>query len=159
MKRKPNASKRALVNDLCPNLRYDSEAVARLFELLDREGAFDAPTGELSVAFVTKDEISRLHEAYMDDPNPTDVITFPGDREVEQAGEICVCPEVAYDYASRANLDFSEELSLYLIHGYLHLCGFDDIEESDRQEMRHAEQKALKIVRDREAFPRFELSN
>ncbi|MDQ8202820.1 rRNA maturation RNase YbeY [Pelagicoccus sp. SDUM812003] len=149
--------KRALVNNLCPGLRLKESQIERLIEVLDRDGAFDAPAGELSIAFVSKKEIARLHADFMDDPTPTDVITFPGDPDIELAGEICVCPEVARDYAQRERLDFSEELSLYVIHGYLHLCGFDDIEESDRAEMRRAEKLAMQIARAANALPTFTL--
>lgn len=139
-------------------MQFEENAVERLILALDREGAFDAPSGELSIAFVSKDEISRLHQSFMDDPSPTDVITFEGDSEIDQAGEICVCPEVALDYSQREQVDFSEELTLYLVHGYLHLCGFDDIEDDDRHQMREAEQTAMDILRSRQLLPRFSLS-
>lgn len=131
---------------MCPELGYVESEIETLFETLDRTGAFDAPQGELSIAFVGKGEISRIHNSFMGDPSPTDVITFPGDTEIEQAGEIVVCPQVAKEFAERENLDFPQELSLYLIHGYLHLCGFDDIAEEDRAQMRLAEQQALSLV-------------
>jgi len=117
-----------------------------LFGALDGAGTFQAPPGELSVVFVSEEEISRIHADFMGDPNPTDVITFPGDRELKQAGEIIVCPAIALSYASEHGTDFSEELTLYLIHGYLHLCGFEDKEDADRAKMRRAEAKALEIV-------------
>lgn len=155
MKRKPNESKRALVNNLCPELTCDEEEIEQLIRVLDRDGAFDAPGGELSIAFIDKEEIARLHGSFMSDPSPTDVITFAGDPDMDQAGEVCVCPHVALEYAERERLNFSEELSLYVIHGYLHLCGFDDIEEEDRLDMRQAEQTALKVARAADALPTF----
>lgn len=148
MTEKPNEPQRALVNNLCPTLGYDESEIERLFTTLDQKGSFDAPAGELSIAFVDKDEIGRIHDDFMGDPSPTDVITFPGDPDLDLAGEIIVCPQVALEYAQREKLDFSQELSLYLIHGYLHLCGFDDIDENDRKQMRLAEQQALKVAAD-----------
>lgn len=158
MTQNPNAPKRTLVSNLCPDLAFDTAEIERLIDVLDRDGSFDAPFGELSFAFVNKEEIARIHADFMDDPTVTDVITFPGDPEFEQAGEVCVCPYVAQDYAARENLSFSDELSLYLIHGYLHLCGFDDIDEEDRAQMRQAEQQALAIARAANALPTFTLS-
>lgn len=155
----PSESKRAQASSLCPGLSFDEAEIERLIEVLDRDGAFDAPPGELSIAFVPRAEIARIHGDFMGDPSPTDVITFPGDPDVGQAGEICVCPEVAFDYAQGAGLDFSEELSLYLIHGYLHLCGFDDIGEEDRAEMRRAEAQALEIAKSAAAMPRFQFES
>ena len=157
MTKKPDESKRALVNNLCPNLKYNYFEIESLILVLDQDGSFHPPAGELSIAFVSKDEIARLHGAYMDDPTPTDVLTFPGDPETGQAGEICICPEVASDYARQATLNFSSELALYIIHGYLHLCGFDDVEEHERAAMRKAEQQALKIAKAKETLPNFSL--
>lgn len=150
-------SPRVQVNSLCSNLGYKDSEIASLIDALDRAGAFDAPAGELSIAFVEKDYIAQLHDQFMGDPSPTDVITFPGDPDIDQAGEIIVCPEVAREFSASQNLDFSDELALYLIHGYLHLCGFDDIEEEDRAQMRIAEQQALEIARQANLLPRFDL--
>lgn len=155
MNENPNRSKRARVNNLCPELDYAEAEVEDLIATLDRECGFDAPAGELSIAFVPLDEISRLHEDYMNDPTPTDVITFPGEPDLELAGEICACPQIALEYANGKDLDFATELTLYLIHGYLHLCGFDDQTEETRSEMREAEQSAMKTARLRNRVPRF----
>ncbi|MDQ8180013.1 rRNA maturation RNase YbeY [Pelagicoccus sp. SDUM812005] len=158
MTEKQNAPARVQVNSLCPKLGYDESEIERLIRALDKAGAFDAPPGELSIAFVDKEYIAQLHDQFMGDPTPTDVITFPPDPDIDQAGEVIVCPQVAREYAKKENLDFSHELSLYIIHGYLHLCGFDDIEETDRALMRRAEQQALEIARKAKAMPSFSLS-
>ncbi len=155
MRENPSESKRAFVTSHCPQLDYSEQEILDLINLLDQQGAFDAPTGELSIAFVEKDRISQLHKQFMDDPTPTDVITFQGDIEDAVAGEICVCPEVAQDYTAANNKNFSEELTLYLIHGYLHLCGFDDLETEDRSEMRNAETQAMELVKQSNAIPTF----
>ena len=82
----------------------------------------------------------------MEDPSPTDVITFPAQPEMESAGEIIVSVDHARSRAAELDLPFSQELSLYLVHGWLHLAGYDDRRESDRAKMREAEQKALLIL-------------
>lgn len=153
----PSKSKRVQTNNLCPNLNYIESEIETLILALDNSGVFNAPSGELSIALVTKDEIARIHVDFMDDPTPTDVITFPGDPDINQAGEICICPQVAQEYAQKTNLPFSPELALYVIHGYLHLCGYDDIAETDRAQMRLAEQQALKIATEKNALPQFSL--
>ena len=152
-----NESKRAQVANHVKDLSLQERQIENLFRTLDSDGSFDPPAGGLSIAFVSKEEISQIHDQFMDDPSPTDVITFPGDPEENIAGEICVCPQVAYEYASENSGDFSKELSLYLIHGYLHLCGFDDIDESDRAEMRQAESQAMAILENAQAIANFEL--
>lgn len=158
MNESPNESKRALVNNLCPGLTVDENEIERMFAVLDEQGGFESPSGELSIALVSKREISRIHGQFMQDVSPTDVITFPGDSDEGLAGEICVCPEVARDYALQNSEDFSHELALYLAHGYLHLCGFNDTEESERTEMRRAESVAMKTLLAHKAIPRFSLA-
>jgi probable rRNA maturation factor len=82
----------------------------------------------------------------MEDPSPTDVITFPAQPEMESAGEIIVSVDHARSQAAELGETFSRELSLYLVHGWLHLAGYDDHKDSDRAKMREAEQKALLIL-------------
>ena len=157
MNESPNESKRAQVSNLCPKLIVEERDVDRLFATLDRFGSFDAPGGELSVAFVSKLEISRIHDQFMQVNSPTDVITFPGDVENGLAGEICVCPEVAVDYGNKHRVPFPEELSLYLIHGYLHRCGFDDRSNEAKLKMRSAEELAMNLIKSHDAIPFFQL--
>lgn len=54
-------------------------------------------------------------------------------------GDLFVCPQVAVEYSQKHELDPSEELTLYVVHGLLHLMGYDDIEEDDVKTMREAE--------------------
>ena len=82
----------------------------------------------------------------MNDPTPTDVITFPADAAMQSAGEIIVSVDHARSRAAELGEPFSRELSLYLIHGWLHLAGYDDRNDSDRAKMRAAEQIALQLV-------------
>ncbi|MEN8735320.1 MAG: rRNA maturation RNase YbeY, partial [Lentimonas sp.] len=77
---------------------------------------------------------------------PTDVITFPANAEMESAGEIIVSVEHAQSRALELGEPFSRELSLYLVHGWLHLAGYDDRKEADRAEMRLAERRALSVL-------------
>lgn len=91
----------------------------------------------------------------MNDPTPTDVITFPGDPAMDFAGEICVSIEHAYAFAKRKNLDFARELTLYLVHGYLHLAGFDDIKPEWKRKMRRAEKKAVSWLEKTANLPEF----
>ncbi len=73
-------------------------------------------------------------------------------------GEIFVSVDTAQTYATRKNLDFSRELALYLVHGYLHLAGFDDLVPAKKQKMRRAEKKALQILEAAAALPKFTLT-
>ncbi len=129
------------------NALLDPEAEAEcLFLAMERSGKFPIGDGELSIALVDDEVIARVHDDFMDDPTPTDVITFPANPEMESAGEIIVSVDHAISRAAELGEPFSRELSLYLIHGWLHLAGYDDRNESDRAEMRRAEQEALAIL-------------
>lgn len=126
-------------------LSPNSEAEA-LFRTIEKSGHFPIQHGELSVVFVCDETIAQVHADFMDDPTPTDVITFPANVEMQSAGEIIVSVDHAQSRARELNEPFSRELSLYLVHGWLHLAGYDDRTENDRAEMRLAEQRALKLL-------------
>ena len=107
---------------------------------------------EVSVYFVETPTICQLHQDYFNDPSPTDCISFPLDAEEDGLnyrvlGEVFICPETAIKYAAEHQLDPYEETTLYLVHALLHLIGYDDIEEEDRQAMREAEQRHLVHLR------------
>lgn len=102
--------------------------------------------GTLSIAFVDNCTLSKIHEDFLDDPNPTDVITFPADPNSDSAGEICISVEQAISQAQIYQSDLNDELTLYLVHGWLHLHGLKDGNESEIKQMRSAEQNAFKII-------------
>ncbi len=113
---------------------------------LAASGRFPVGGGELSVAFVDDAAIARVHADFMNDPSPTDVITFPADPDMDSAGEIIISVDQARSRAAEHCQSFSQELALYLIHGWLHLAGYDDRCDDDRARMREAEQAALALV-------------
>jgi probable rRNA maturation factor len=114
--------------------------------------------GSLSVAFLDGHHHSQLHGEFLKDFRPTDVITFPPDPDENMAGEICVSVDQAIEEASKRNLSFVEELSLYLIHGWLHLVGFNDLDDLERKMMRQEEKRALEVVQKHRAWPDFRLA-
>jgi probable rRNA maturation factor len=91
----------------------------------------------------------------MADPSPTDVITFAGDPAVDSAGEICVSADTAARYAQSQRRDFSRELTLYIVHGWLHLAGYDDLQPARKRVMRRAEARAMKLLAAAEVIPVF----
>ena len=155
-----------------PGLRPDRRAATALIRTLDAHaGKFlgGCPPGELSLAFLTDAGLARLHADFLADPSITDVITFAGDPAYGLAGEICVsadaaarqtCPEQSrrvYPERSRraSKNNFSDELTLYLVHGWLHLAGYDDLVPREKRKMRSAEARALKLLRSAGCRPRF----
>lgn len=99
----------------------------------------------LSIVFVDDDELAAMHAEWLDDPTRTDVITFDlgADGEDGPSGELYVSTERAREVARRRGLDVVREHLLYVVHGALHLCGYDDHDPRERARMRRAERAVL----------------
>jgi len=112
----------------------------------------------LSLAFLTPADLARLHVTFLGDPSVTDVITFNGTPDSSQAGEICVAAGAAAAFAARRGRGFAEELTLYLVHGWLHLAGHDDRTPAQKRRMRAAEARAMALLQAHRLIPRFTLA-
>lgn len=102
--------------------------------------------GELNVVFVGDERLAELHDQWLDDPTLTDVITFDLRGEGDDdgpAGELFVSVERAQAVAARRGVDALRELLVYVVHGVLHLSGYDDHDPRERRRMRAAERRAL----------------
>ena len=98
----------------------------------------------LSVVFVDDATLTGMHAEHLDDPSPTDVLTFDLGKEGEgPAGELYVSVDCAVEVSRRRGVPLERELCLYVVHGVLHLCGFDDGSAEDRARMRAAERTVL----------------
>lgn len=111
---------------------------------LEAEGVTD---GELSVALVGRDEITELHERYLHEPGPTDVLSFPQDGPREEGepvllGDVVICPEVAAEQSG----DGAAEVRLLLVHGVLHLLGYDHQTDEDRSAMWSRQEKYVRAL-------------
>ena len=135
------------------------QATRELFHTLESSEEFPITGGELSVVFVMDETIAQVHAAFMNDPSATDVITFPADPAMNLAGEIIVSVDQAIKQAKAFNEPFNRELSLYLIHGWLHLAGYNDQSDEERSAMRRAEKRALDIVEQATGSKSFELKH
>jgi len=100
---------------------------------------------EVGIHCVSPATISKLHQDYFNDPTLTDCISFPSalSGPVRTLGDVFVCPAVAVQKATAHGWDIQLELSLYIVHGLLHLMGYDDIKPADRREMRKQEKRYL----------------
>jgi probable rRNA maturation factor len=109
-------------------LPADHHALVNLaHRTLSAEGAGSV---ELSVSLVDTEEMSGLHQRFLGKPEATDVLSFTMDEE-GLLGDVVICPAVA---ASQSD-DAEAELRLLLVHGILHLLGYDHQEEQERREM------------------------
>ncbi len=111
-----------------------------------RAALADRPCRSLSIVVLDDKAIARLHERFMADPHPTDVLAFdlrdvPGDELIE--GEVVVSSETACRQGRRFRADPGQELLRYAIHGTLHLVGHDDHTPEGRRRMRQAENRIL----------------
>lgn len=111
----------------------------------DLEKLFVHPDADVSIVLVDVAAMEQLHVQWMDEPGPTDVLSFPMDelRPGSQErptpagllGDIVLCPEVAQAQAAEARHSLMAELRLLTTHGLLHLLGFDHAEPGERDEM------------------------
>jgi len=111
------------------------------------------PQAELSVVLVDEPAMEQLHVQWMDEPGPTDVLSFPMDElrpgtddEDSQPGllgDVVVCPQVAAAQARTAGHTTHEEMLLLTTHGILHLLGYDHAEPAEEKEMFELQRKLL----------------
>ncbi|MGX0385739.1 putative rRNA maturation factor [Staphylococcus hominis] len=99
---------------------------------------------ELSVTFVDKDEIQEINKNYRDKDRVTDVISFALEEDEPDIigldiprvlGDIIICTDVAKEQAESYNHSFERELGFLALHGFLHLLGYDHMNEEDEKEM------------------------
>ncbi|THJ67097.1 rRNA maturation RNase YbeY [Arthrobacter echini] len=122
----------------------DGALLVRLTNFLF-ESLFIHPEAELSIVLVDVPAMEKLHVEWMDEPGPTDVLSFPMDElrpgtpgQVSSAGllgDIVLCPEVAETQGTAAGHGTDGELLLLTTHGVLHLLGYDHAEPDEEKEM------------------------
>lgn len=103
------------------------------------------PEADVAIIAVDEKAMSELHEQWMDEPGPTDVLSFPmdelrpprpGDEPTQGVlGDIVLCPSFAEGQAAKAGHSLESELQLLTVHGLLHLLGFDHAEPDQEREM------------------------
>ena len=129
-------------------LSIDTDSLPVCLWSMEQVESYLVAPGPIEVAFVDEAESSRLHHAFFDDPEPTDVMTFPADPGDNHAGDIAICPAIAAANCAREGIPFAEELTLYLVHAWLHLSGLRDDDDEARREMRRGESTLMQAVKD-----------
>jgi len=125
------------------------------------------PLAELSVLIVDERTMTELHERWMGEPGPTDVLSFPmdelrpphlgGNRAADPdpcddpglLGDVVLCPPVAAAQAVKAGHSTQDELELLTVHGILHLLGYDHAEPEEHAVMFGTQDQLLKSWRDK----------
>lgn len=111
-------------------------------------------TTDVSISFVTNERIHELNRDYRGIDRPTDVLSFECDNVpfededisagVEyELGDVIIAPDVALDQTKEYGTTFEQEVSLLVVHGLLHLCGYDHIEDDEAEIMEALERKLL----------------
>jgi probable rRNA maturation factor len=108
--------------------------------VLEGEGQGD---GRVTIALMDNTSIQTLNKRYLNHDEPTDVLSFPLSEGKTLEGDLAVGAEVAQAQATQRGHDVGAELALYVIHGILHLCGYDDHDEKGRARMRERERHYL----------------
>ncbi|MDD3180185.1 MAG: rRNA maturation RNase YbeY [Opitutaceae bacterium] len=173
----PRAARPVAIHNGYHGLRFSRAAIASMIHALDAHASLftphtssrtsrasrlappsphdGCPPGDISLAFLTDVALAGIHGAFLNNPATTDVITFEGEPAYGTAGEICVSVDTARTYARKHGSDFSTELTLYLVHGWLHLAGYDDLQPAEKRRMRAAEKRAMALLAALGAMPRF----
>ncbi|MCU1508381.1 MAG: putative metal-dependent hydrolase [Glaciihabitans sp.] len=121
------------------------EATLQRLVTFDLDQLHVHPDAELAIVLVDEGAMEQLHLQWMDEPGPTDVLSFPMDElrpgtedqptPAGLLGDIVLCPQVAIAQAETAGHSPLEELLLLTTHGLLHLLGFDHAEPDEEKEM------------------------
>ncbi|MEA5020264.1 MAG: rRNA maturation RNase YbeY [Gordonibacter sp.] len=111
---------------------------------------------EVSISFVTDEAIAELNEKYRGKQGPTDVLSFECDGvdddlsaitlaqdPIFELGDVVIAPDVAAHQTREFGTSFEEEISLLLVHGLLHLCGYDHVEDNEAEAMEKRESDIL----------------
>ena len=135
--------------------KIDGETMARaLSVVLEKEG-IDEEGAEVSVSFVTPEEIQELNRDYRNVDRVTDVLSFPQydsvddmiemqeETGVAELGDVVICMERAKEQAEDFGHPLEREVIYLFVHSILHLLGYDHMEEEDRKEMRAREDEVM----------------
>ena len=125
-------------------IEVDEQVLLRLMEF-DLAELHVSPDADLAIVLVDEGAMEALHVQWMDEPGPTDVLSFPMDElrpgtddaptPAGLLGDIVLCPQVAETQAVAAKHSTQDELILLTTHGLLHLLGFDHAEPEEEREM------------------------
>jgi probable rRNA maturation factor len=107
------------------------------------------PECAISLTFVDVQEMEELHIKWMDEPGPTDVLSFPmdmpeGKSDVVTLGDIVIAPAVAAQQADKAGHSVNHEIFILATHGLLHILGYDHADPDEEKVMFGLQEKIVK---------------
>jgi probable rRNA maturation factor len=123
-------------------LAVDEDRLRSAVRMIMEDEAIE--TGSISIAVVGDSAIHSVNRRYLEHDYPTDVLSFVLERDrAEIEGEIIASADTAVANAQKFGWSAQDELLLYVIHGTLHLLGYDDHSDDDRAKMRARERHYL----------------
>lgn len=118
----------------------DAEDIARW--LLDCIRTHNKQAGTIEIIFCSDEYLLQLNRTWLDHDTLTDIITFPLDED-SVSGDIYISLDRVRENAQELGITFRDERDRVMIHGVLHLLGYDDHHEADKRDMRRLEDEAL----------------
>ncbi|MFN2621661.1 MAG: rRNA maturation RNase YbeY [Chthoniobacterales bacterium] len=118
---------------------FAQSALSQCLKLGQRKSGVLKELTEISVILVSDRRIAEIHKQFMNEAGPTDVITF-------QHGDIVISAETAKRQARQFGTTVAHELRLYVVHGLLHLCGFDDKTSAGAAEMKRVQDRIVRSL-------------
>lgn len=104
--------------------------------------------GEINIVFTSERNILSINSTYLNHSYLTDIITFPYTSGRIISSDIYICIPVVKSNAQKYNQTFFDELNRIMIHGVLHLVGYNDSTEKEKNEMRKAEDESLLLLKE-----------
>lgn len=101
--------------------------------------------GDIFVNFVSMDQSRQLNRQFRNINEPTNVLSFPAELP-SVLGDVAICADIAAKEAESQNKRFEEHLAHLVIHGVLHLCGYDHVKDEDAEVMESKEVALLKSI-------------
>lgn len=136
----------------------DAEPLKRLIELVLKDENLADDT-EVTILFVGESQIAQYNQRFMNRQGPTDVLAFPLEELRPGAiperspggppfnmGDVVICPAYVRTQAEQAGVSFDDELSLMVVHGLLHLLGYDHQDDAQAEAMERREWQLLAQV-------------
>lgn len=127
--------------------------IERVAEICLQEEEID-PKAEIGLMFVDNEQIREMNKTYRDKDTATDVLSFPmyeadeaiDDEDEILLGDIVISLERAAEQAEEYGHSLEREVMYLLVHGLLHLAGYDHMEDDEKKEMRQREEELLTVI-------------
>ena len=123
------------------NIEFNQESIRRLLELVLSDNKYQS--ANINIIITDDDSLRLMKKEYFNQDVYTDIIAFNIDKDPFE-GELYISHDRVSDNANKFNQTFESELKRILIHGTLHLCGFDDQTKGDKLKMTSMEEDYLK---------------